>query len=292
MGSHPRHTEPVMWAVTADFSFTQAPMIGAWSDVFGRRPFMVLAMLLASAPILVVMLHLNLGVSLAWYYPFAVSGAYQVLLVVSYSSHFPNFFKKLFFPPFFGMLLGSVLHAWLLSCTVCVCVCVCVHDHGSAFGLLLVGLSGDHSLDGFRRRRRSAIYCRTVRPRVYAAGDGGRRVVRVAGAGVRGRSDAAGAPCAGVRRYHGGLLPRHLRRAAAGQPAGPGARVVARVVARGPHDRLRRCGPPRVSVVGVEGCGAVPRFYGDLWSNNRSRCRRRQRLRCGLRFRVGRLPSQ
>jgi MFS family permease len=52
----------------------QAPMVGTWSDVWGRRPFLLLSMCFGSLPLAVLLCHLKLGTSLLLYYPASVAG--------------------------------------------------------------------------------------------------------------------------------------------------------------------------------------------------------------------------
>ena len=47
----------------------QSPMIGNWSDKYGRKPFMVMGFATASLPLLVILLHLQFGVSMLFYFP-------------------------------------------------------------------------------------------------------------------------------------------------------------------------------------------------------------------------------
>ena len=47
----------------------QSPMVGRWSDVYGRKPFLLLALICAWAPILVLMLHIRHGLSLYYLFP-------------------------------------------------------------------------------------------------------------------------------------------------------------------------------------------------------------------------------
>lgn len=47
----------------------QQPVLGFWSDKYGRKPFMLLAIMLASGPTLVLLLHIQYGASLFFYYP-------------------------------------------------------------------------------------------------------------------------------------------------------------------------------------------------------------------------------
>lgn len=65
----------VVWAATLAgfaqntiFSVIFTPALGSWSDVNGRKPFLILAMLLASAPIFVVLLNMRIGLPLYYYY--------------------------------------------------------------------------------------------------------------------------------------------------------------------------------------------------------------------------------
>jgi MFS family permease len=52
----------------------QAPMVGTWSDVLGRRPFLLMSMCLGSLPLGVLLCHLTLGTSLLFYYPASAAG--------------------------------------------------------------------------------------------------------------------------------------------------------------------------------------------------------------------------
>lgn len=47
----------------------QAPMIGSWSDKYGRKPFLIAAFSTASLPLLVILLHLQFGLSMLFYFP-------------------------------------------------------------------------------------------------------------------------------------------------------------------------------------------------------------------------------
>ncbi len=44
-------------------------MIGSWSDKYGRKPFLIIAFSTASLPLLVILLHLQFGVSMLFYFP-------------------------------------------------------------------------------------------------------------------------------------------------------------------------------------------------------------------------------
>lgn len=51
------------------FLALQSPMIGNWSDKYGRKPFMVMGFATASLPLLVILLNLQFGVSMLFYFP-------------------------------------------------------------------------------------------------------------------------------------------------------------------------------------------------------------------------------
>ena len=55
----------------------QAPMIGSWSDKYGRKPFLIIAFSTASLPLLVILLHLQFGVSMLFYFPAQVRSGYD-----------------------------------------------------------------------------------------------------------------------------------------------------------------------------------------------------------------------
>ncbi|KAK9805583.1 hypothetical protein WJX72_006405 [[Myrmecia] bisecta] len=82
------HSTSVIWSSWTSFisnsllSFLLAPMIGSWTDVYGRKPFMILAFAVTSVHDVVLLLHLNLGVSLLWYFPAqALNGAFSSLTI-------------------------------------------------------------------------------------------------------------------------------------------------------------------------------------------------------------------
>jgi MFS family permease len=65
----------VVWAATWSgffqntiFAVTLTPALGAWSDVHGRKPFLLLAMALSCGPLVVVLLNLHIGLPLYYYY--------------------------------------------------------------------------------------------------------------------------------------------------------------------------------------------------------------------------------
>ena len=55
--------------VVAALLTLQAPMIGSWSDKYGRKPFLIIAFSTASLPLMVILLHLRFGLSMLFYFP-------------------------------------------------------------------------------------------------------------------------------------------------------------------------------------------------------------------------------
>lgn len=47
----------------------QVPLVGRWSDVHGRRPFVGLFLTIACLPPILMAGHINLGWSLFYYFP-------------------------------------------------------------------------------------------------------------------------------------------------------------------------------------------------------------------------------
>lgn len=50
----------------------QAPKVGVWSDMYGRKPFLMLAYAFAGGPMFVLLGNLTIGLSLFFYFPAAV----------------------------------------------------------------------------------------------------------------------------------------------------------------------------------------------------------------------------
>jgi len=46
----------------------QTPALGAWSDIHGRKPLLILSQGLSCVPFIIILLNLNMGVPLSWVY--------------------------------------------------------------------------------------------------------------------------------------------------------------------------------------------------------------------------------
>ncbi len=72
------HADVVLWSTTSGFlqncvvAALAVPALGAWSDVAGRRPYLLAAQAASAAPVAVVGLHLARGLPLLYYYPVSV----------------------------------------------------------------------------------------------------------------------------------------------------------------------------------------------------------------------------
>ena len=47
----------------------QAPVVGHWSDAYGRKPFLILSFACGGAQVFVLLLYITRGTSLLWYFP-------------------------------------------------------------------------------------------------------------------------------------------------------------------------------------------------------------------------------
>jgi MFS family permease len=50
----------------------QAPVVGRWSDAYGRKPFLVLSFACGGAQVVALLLYITWGTSLFWYFPASV----------------------------------------------------------------------------------------------------------------------------------------------------------------------------------------------------------------------------
>ena len=60
----------------------QAPLIGRWSDRYGRRPFIAAFLVVASVPPFILAAHINYGLSLYYYFPAQASSPDAFLMQV------------------------------------------------------------------------------------------------------------------------------------------------------------------------------------------------------------------
>lgn len=95
-------------------------MVGTWSDVWGRRPFLLTSMCLGSLPLGVLLCHLKFGTSLLFYYPAsAAGGAVSIISIcLAYIA------DKL--TPCYRCLLH-----WFCMVTVCSINIICLHAYVS-----------------------------------------------------------------------------------------------------------------------------------------------------------------
>ena len=60
----------------------QAPLIGRWSDRYGRRPFIAVFLVVASVPPFILAAHINYGLSLYYYFPTQARNPHAFLMRV------------------------------------------------------------------------------------------------------------------------------------------------------------------------------------------------------------------
>ncbi|CAL8465277.1 g4812 [Coccomyxa elongata] len=80
------HAQVVTWSSWADFvansvlAFFMAPVVGRWSDAYGRKPFLILSFACGGAQVIVLLLYITWGTSLLWYFPAqAAVGAFSCI---------------------------------------------------------------------------------------------------------------------------------------------------------------------------------------------------------------------
>lgn len=106
------HSESVYWSSMTSFfsqsvvSFLLNPMVGVWSDKYGRRPFLIAGICGAAMPIAVIYLHVQRGVSFYWFYPASVatSGISTISITLAYISDSISPPNR---APAFGLVLAS-----------------------------------------------------------------------------------------------------------------------------------------------------------------------------------------
>mmetsp|Transcript_12814 Transcript_12814/g.38699 ORF Transcript_12814/g.38699 Transcript_12814/m.38699 type:complete len:525 (-) Transcript_12814:561-2135(-) len=138
------YSDVVWWSTCTSFltnsvlTFVMAPLVGTWSDSFGRRPFLAAAMLLGSGPGMVLLAHLTLGTSLLFYYPASVMGGAismisialawvaDLLPPVHRAGGFGGIMGSFSVGILIGPAIGSMLTATAAAAAGCVCGAICV----------------------------------------------------------------------------------------------------------------------------------------------------------------------
>ncbi|EIE23230.1 MFS general substrate transporter [Coccomyxa subellipsoidea C-169] len=82
------HAQVVTWSSWSDFvansvlAFFMAPVVGRWSDAYGRKPFLVLSFACGGAQVVALLLYITWGTSLFWYFPAsALVGAFSCISI-------------------------------------------------------------------------------------------------------------------------------------------------------------------------------------------------------------------
>lgn len=66
----------------------QAPVVGRWSDAYGRKPFLILSFACGGAQVIVLLLYITRGTSLLWYFP--AQARPSLLVPLWYSQYHKN----------------------------------------------------------------------------------------------------------------------------------------------------------------------------------------------------------
>lgn len=77
----------------ANICFLQAPLVGKWSDAYGRQPFLLVTFICSSFPVLVLFFNFNYGLSMYFYFPAQVTlcpTQYQLHSVTPLSKAVPS----------------------------------------------------------------------------------------------------------------------------------------------------------------------------------------------------------
>ncbi|KFM25034.1 Hippocampus abundant transcript-like protein 1 [Auxenochlorella protothecoides] len=117
------HSEVVAWSSGASFlsntviSLFMIPMVGHWSDLYGRRPFMAAPQLASLGSLGVVLLHLRIGLPLYWYYVVQVCMSGFSALAVNLA-FLADTLSPVNRPPAFGLVLAVFSAAVILGPTL------------------------------------------------------------------------------------------------------------------------------------------------------------------------------
>lgn len=93
------------------------PMVGHWSDLYGRRPFMAAPQLASLGSLGVVLLHLRTGLPLYWYYVVQVCMSGFSALAVNLA-FLADTLSPVNRPPAFGLVLAVFSAAVILGPTL------------------------------------------------------------------------------------------------------------------------------------------------------------------------------
>ena len=114
------HSDVVLWstwsgfAQNAIFSFILTPALGAWSDIHGRKPFLLIAQCLSLVPLSLILMNMHYGVPLKWLYIItAFTGS--VNLIAPSLSYIADAVPPILRAPCFGFFLASFSLAILIG---------------------------------------------------------------------------------------------------------------------------------------------------------------------------------
>ncbi|KAK9787487.1 hypothetical protein WJX73_002756 [Symbiochloris irregularis] len=114
------HASAVLWSSWSDFFsnsillFLLAPLVGRWSDAYGRKPFLIICFLLASLPVLVLVLHMCYQLPLYFYFPAQVlNGAFSSISIAM--SYIADVIQPHNRAPVFGIIMACFYFGFLLG---------------------------------------------------------------------------------------------------------------------------------------------------------------------------------
>jgi MFS transporter, DHA1 family, tetracycline resistance protein len=114
------HSDVVLWstwsgfAQNAIFSFILTPALGAWSDIHGRKPFLLIAQGLNLIPLSLILMNMHFGLPLKWLYVVS-SFTGSVSLVAPSLSYIADAVPPVLRAPCFGLFLASFSLAILIG---------------------------------------------------------------------------------------------------------------------------------------------------------------------------------
>jgi DHA1 family tetracycline resistance protein-like MFS transporter len=114
------HSDVVLWstwsgfAQNAIFSFILTPALGAWSDIHGRKPFLLIAQCLNLIPLTLILMNMHYGLPLKWLY-IVTSFTGSVNLVAPSLAYIADSVPPVLRAPCFGLFLASFSLAILIG---------------------------------------------------------------------------------------------------------------------------------------------------------------------------------